>query len=65
MKTSDLRKMGETELQKELQEMLREQFNLRMQQATNQLSDNSQMKKVRHNIARVKTIMNEMKGAAS
>lgn len=65
MKTSDLRKMGETELQKELQEMLREQFNLRMQKATNQLSDNSQMKKVRHNIARVKTIMNEMKGAAS
>ncbi|MBC8519107.1 MAG: 50S ribosomal protein L29 [Gammaproteobacteria bacterium] len=65
MKTSELRKMDETELQKELQEMLREQFNLRMQKATNQLSDNSQMKKVRHNIARVKTIMNEMKGAAS
>ncbi len=65
MKTNDLRKMGEAELQTELQGMLREQFNLRMQQATNQLSDNSQMKKVRHNIARVKTIMNEMKGAAS
>jgi len=45
--------------------MLREQFNLRMQQATNQLSDSSQMKKVRRNIARVKTIMNETKGAAS
>ncbi len=65
MNTSDLRKMDEAALQTELQNMLREQFNLRMQKATNQLSDSSQMKKVRQNIARVKTIMNEMKGAAS
>ena len=65
MKVSELREKSEAELQKELQDMLREQFNLRMQKATNQLSDNSQMKKVRRDIARVKTIMNEMKGAAS
>ncbi len=65
MKTSELREKSEADLQKELQDMLREQFNLRMQKATNQLSDSSQMKKVRRNIARVKTIMNEMKGAAS
>ncbi len=65
MKASELRTKSEAELQKELQDMLREQFNLRMQKATNQLSDNSQMKKVRRDIARVKTIMNEMKGAAS
>ncbi len=65
MNTSDLRKMDEAALQTELQNMLREQFNLRMQKATNQLSDSSQMKKVRKNIARVKTVMNEMKGAAS
>ncbi|MBT3967251.1 MAG: 50S ribosomal protein L29 [Gammaproteobacteria bacterium] len=65
MNTSELRDKSEAELQEELQGMLREQFNLRMQQATNQLSDSSQMKKVRRNIARVKTIMNETKGAAS
>lgn len=65
MKTSELRDKSEAELQEELQGMLREQFNLRMQQATNQLSDSSQMKKVRRNIARVKTIMNEKQGAAS
>ena len=65
MKVSELREKSEAELQEELQGMLREQFNLRMQQATNQLSDSSQMKKVRRNIARVKTIMNETKGAAS
>ncbi len=64
MKTSELRDKSEAELQEELQGMLREQFNLRMQQATNQLSDSSQVKKVRRNIARVKTIINE-KGAAS
>ena len=65
MKTADLRKMGETELQTELQGMLREQFNLRMQKATQQLSASSEMKKVRRNIARVKTTMNEIKGAAA
>lgn len=65
MKTSEMRDKSEAELQEELQGMLREQFNLRMQQATNQLSDSSQMKKVRRNIARVKTIMNEKQGAAS
>ena len=65
MNTSELRDKSEAELQEELQGMLREQFNLRMQQATNQLSDSSQMKKVRRNIARVKTIMNETKRAAS
>ena len=65
MKASELKEKSEAELQKELQGMLREQFNLRMQKATNQLNDSSQMKKVRRNIARVKTVMNEMKGAAS
>lgn len=64
MKTSEMREKSEAELQQELQGMLREQFNLRMQQATNRLSDSSQMKKVRRSIARVKTIINE-KGAAS
>ncbi len=65
MKASEMREKSSEELQQELHGMLREQFNLRMQKATNQLSDSSQLKKLRRNIARVKTIMNQMKGAAS
>jgi len=39
--------------------LLREQFNLRMQQGTGQLARPDQMKKVRRSIARIKTVMNE------
>ena len=39
--------------------MLREQFNLRMQKGTGQLSRPDQVKKVRRDIARIKTVMNE------
>jgi large subunit ribosomal protein L29 len=48
---------------KELTGLLREQFNLRMQHATGQLANNANMKKVRRNIARLRTVMNE-KGKA-
>jgi len=65
MKASELRQKSAEELNATLVELGREQFNLRMQRATNQLSDNSQMKKVRRNIARVKTIMNEKQSTAS
>jgi large subunit ribosomal protein L29 len=47
---------------KELEGLLREQFNLRMQKATVQLANTSAMKKVRRNIARMRTVMNEGKG---
>ena len=48
-----------TDLQKELEGLLRAQFGLRMQNATQQLSNTSQMKKVRRDIARVRTVMRE------
>ena len=59
MKASELRKKKEVELKEELQGLLREQFNLRMQKGTGQLGNPARMKTVRRDVARVKTIMNE------
>ena len=59
MKPSELRGKSGGELQKELEGLLRAQFGLRMQHATQQLSNTSQMKKVKRDIARVRTIMRE------
>lgn len=61
MKASDLRKSSLDDLGKQLTDLLREQFNLRMQKGTGQLSRPSQVRAVRRDIARVKTIMNELK----
>jgi len=59
MKASEIRGKSGEELQKELEGLLRAQFGLRMQLATQQLSNTSQLKKVRRDIARVRTIMKE------
>ncbi len=60
MKASDLRSKSRQELENELVELRREQFNLRMQQATGQLAQNTEHQRVRKDIARVKTVMSEM-----
>lgn len=62
MKASELRDKDQAALTKELHELLKAQFSLRMQIATQQLTNTSQLKKVRRDIARVKTVMNQ-KGA--
>lgn len=59
MKTSELRGKDQAALQKELNELLKAQFGLRMQIATQQLNNTAQLKKVRRDIARVKTVMNQ------
>ena len=59
MKASELRGKNGEELQKELEALLRAQFGLRMQLATQQLGNTSQLKKMRRDIARVRTIMKE------
>jgi len=59
MKPSELRGKEPDELRKELESLLRAQFGLRMQVATQQLSNTSQLKKVRRDIARVRTIIKE------
>ena len=57
MKASELREKSPQELRDTLYELLKEQFNLRMQQGTGQLARPHLMKEVRRNIARVKTVM--------
>ncbi len=62
MKPSELRAKSGDELSKELHELLKAQFGLRMQLATQQLGNNSQIKKVRRDIARVRTVLKEKAG---
>jgi len=59
MSANDFRQKTVAELKLELDTMLREQFNLRMQKGSGQLSRPDQVKKVRRNIARIKTVLNE------
>lgn len=59
MNANALRDKNVTDLQQELDGLLREQFNLRMQKATGQLSNTANLTKVRRNIARLRTVMNE------
>jgi large subunit ribosomal protein L29 len=59
MKASELRVKSADELRQELNDLLKAQFSLRMQVATQQLTNNSQIGKVRRDIARVRTIINE------
>ena len=63
MKASELRDKSDEELGKELLELNREAFNLRMQKGTGQLSRPSQVKAVRRDIARVKTVLNQRRQA--
>jgi large subunit ribosomal protein L29 len=59
MKASELKAKSVDELKQELLSLSKEQFGLRMQVATQQLSNTSQLSKVRRNIARVKTVLTE------
>lgn len=60
MKAEELRQKKPEELNTLLLDLLREQFNLRMQKGSGQLSKPSQMKSVRRDIARIKTLLKEM-----
>ncbi|MDD2814921.1 MAG: 50S ribosomal protein L29 [Thiotrichaceae bacterium] len=64
MKARELKEKSVADLQKELLSLLREQFTLRMQKASGQLNRHTQIKVVRRNIARVKTVLTE-KGRAA
>jgi large subunit ribosomal protein L29 len=59
MKANDLRAKSVDELNTELVELLKAQFSLRMQAATQQLANTSQLGKVRKDIARVRTLLRE------
>ena len=62
MKAGELRAKSGEELNKELGELLKAQFGLRMQHATQQLGNTSQIKKVRRDIARVRTMLKQKAG---
>ena len=64
MNAADLRKKSVEELNEELVALRREQFNLRMQKATGELQQNHEHKRVRKDIARIKTVLTELKRAA-
>jgi large subunit ribosomal protein L29 len=64
MQASDLRNKSLDELNEELVALRREQFNLRMQQATGELTHNHEHKRVRRDIARVKTVLSELSSSA-
>ncbi|HEY6280858.1 MAG TPA: 50S ribosomal protein L29 [Burkholderiales bacterium] len=59
MKTSELRAKPESELKQELVALLKAQFGLRMQKATQQLTNFNQLRKVRKDIARVRTVLTQ------
>ena len=59
MDAKELRSKSDQELRDELNSLLKEQFNLRMQKAIGQAARSDQFGKVRKNIARVKTVMSE------
>ena len=61
MKASEIRQKTGEEMKQELGALHKEQFNLRMQNATGQLARNSEVKRVRRDIARIKTVLTEQK----
>ena len=62
MKASELKTRSAADLQTELLSLTKAQFGLRMQAATQQMTNTSEFRKVRRDIARIKTVMTEMKG---
>ncbi len=60
MEAAELRKKTPEELNAIVMELLREQFNLRMQKGSGQFNKPSEMKRIRRTIARVKTVITEM-----
>jgi large subunit ribosomal protein L29 len=64
MKASELRTKDVAALEKEVSDLLKAHFGLRMQKATQALTNNSQLGKTKRDIARVKTIIAEKKRAA-
>ena len=62
MKANELREKSAQQLNEQLLELLRDQFNLRMQKATGQLGQSHLLSQVKRDIARVKTELNQQAG---
>jgi large subunit ribosomal protein L29 len=61
MKANEIRQKSADEMMEELNALHKEQFNLRMQHTTGQLTRSSEIKRVRRDIARIKTVLSEKK----
>jgi large subunit ribosomal protein L29 len=61
MKASEIRQKSVEDMAQELDALHKEQFSLRMQNATGQITRSSEMRRVRRDIARIKTVLNEKK----
>lgn len=64
-RAAELRSKSADELQEELVELRKEEFNLRMQRGTGQLANTARFKQIRRDVARIKTILNEQAKAVS
>ncbi|MCG8465298.1 MAG: 50S ribosomal protein L29 [Xanthomonadales bacterium] len=62
MKAEEIRGKAVAELNEELEGLLKEQFNLRMQKGTGQLTKTHELRRVRRDIARIRTVLNEKRG---
>ena len=62
MKANELREKSAQQLNEQLLELLRDQFNLRMQKVTGQLGQSHLLSQVKRDIARVKTVLNQQAG---
>jgi large subunit ribosomal protein L29 len=65
MKAGDVRAKTDDELQQQIDDLAKEEFNLRFQKASGQLENTARVRQVRRDIARIKTIQAERKRAAS
>ena len=65
MDAKELREKTPDQLRDELTNLKKEAFNLRFQQATNQLENTARMRQVRRDVARVKTVLNEKAAGAA
>jgi large subunit ribosomal protein L29 len=61
MKASEIRELGFEEIRQRLRELTEEQFNLRFQHATDQLENAMRLRHVKRDIARMKTVLRELK----
>jgi large subunit ribosomal protein L29 len=61
MKASEIRQKSFEDMAQELEALHKERFSLRMQNATGQLTRSSELRRVRRDIARIKTVLNEKK----
>ena len=64
-KIADLKVKTDDQLQQQLGDLKREQFNLRFQRATGQLENTARMRAVRKDVARIKTVLNQKAAEAA